>query len=57
MALLGIRDYIVGTIIKIANDEQAFHAQKVYLNKLNLVLVQVSSPSSDSYSGKLIAFP
>lgn len=36
-----IRDYIVGTIIEIANDESAFLSQKVYLNKLNLVLVQI----------------
>ena len=37
----GIRDYIVSLIIKIASDENAFLSQKVYLNKLNLVLVQV----------------
>jgi exportin-1 len=36
-----IRDFIVGTIIKISQDEQSFHREKVYLNKLNLILVQV----------------
>eukprot|EP00158_Paraphelidium_tribonemae_P007842 Partr_v1_DN28378_c0_g1_i2_m78613 putative exportin-1 len=38
---LGIRDFIVGTIIKISSDEAAFIAQRVYLNKLNLILVQI----------------
>ncbi|KAI3643102.1 hypothetical protein MP228_012657 [Amoeboaphelidium protococcarum] len=37
----GIRDFIVGTIIKIASDEQLFVKERVYLNKLNLVLVQI----------------
>lgn len=38
---LGIRDFVVGTIIKVASDPGEFDRQKVFLNKLNLVLVQV----------------
>ena len=39
---LGIRDFIVGTVIKLSGDPQQLQGQhKVYLNKLNLILVQI----------------
>jgi hypothetical protein len=37
----GIRNFIVGVIVKVASDETASRKEKTYLNKLNLALVQV----------------
>nr|XP_031839444.1 exportin-1 [Nomia melanderi] len=37
----GIKKYIVGLIIKTSSDPETMEAQKVYLNKLNMILVQV----------------
>ncbi|KAK7031943.1 importin N-terminal domain-containing protein [Favolaschia claudopus] len=37
----GIRNFIVGETVKIASDEVALRKQRTYINKLNLVLVQV----------------
>lgn len=39
----GIKKYIVGLIIKTSSDPETMEASKVYLNKLNMILVQVSS--------------
>lgn len=38
----GIKKYIVGLIIKTSSDPLTMEASKVYLNKLNMILVQVS---------------
>lgn len=38
----GIKKYIVGLIIKTSSDPETMEASKVYLNKLNMILVQVS---------------
>lgn len=37
----GIKKYIVGLIIKTSSDPETMDASKVYLNKLNMILVQV----------------
>ncbi|XP_033191155.1 exportin-1 emb [Bombus vancouverensis nearcticus] len=37
----GIKKYIVGLIIKTSSDPETMEASKVYLNKLNMILVQV----------------
>ncbi|XP_014218596.1 exportin-1 [Copidosoma floridanum] len=37
----GIKKYIVGLIIKTSSDPESLEASKVYLNKLNMILVQV----------------
>ncbi|KAJ3388329.1 Karyopherin transporter [Entophlyctis sp. JEL0112] len=37
----GIKNFIVGIIIKTSSDEATFEKQKLYLNKLNMVLVQI----------------
>ncbi|XP_058803182.1 exportin-1 [Phymastichus coffea] len=37
----GIKKYIVGLIIKTSSDPETLEASKVYLNKLNMILVQV----------------
>ncbi|KAI9334595.1 CRM1 C terminal-domain-containing protein [Obelidium mucronatum] len=37
----GIKNFIVGIIIKTSSDEASFDRQKLYLNKLNMVLVQI----------------
>ncbi|KZC10900.1 PREDICTED: exportin-1 [Dufourea novaeangliae] len=37
----GIKKYIVGLIIKTSSDPETMETQKVYLNKLNMILVQV----------------
>ena len=39
---LGIRHFIVALIVKSASDERTLRNEKVYINKLNLVLVEVS---------------
>ncbi|KAJ3232034.1 Karyopherin transporter [Chytriomyces hyalinus] len=37
----GIKNFIVGIVIKTSSDEASFDKQKLYLNKLNMVLVQI----------------
>ncbi|PSN52089.1 Exportin-1 [Blattella germanica] len=37
----GIKKYIVGLIIKTSSDPETMEREKVYLNKLNMILVQV----------------
>lgn len=37
----GIRKYIVGLVIKTSSDSQLLEKEKVYLGKLNMILVQV----------------
>ncbi len=37
----GIREFIVNIIIKNSSDDEALHKQRTYLNKLNMVLVQI----------------
>lgn len=39
----GIRNFIVQVTVEISSDEARMRREKGYLNKLNLVLVQVSS--------------
>ncbi len=39
----GIKKYIVGLIIKTSSDPESLDKEKTYLNKLNMILVQVSS--------------
>lgn len=43
---LGIKNFIVGIIVEVSSDEARFRAEKNYLNKLNLTLVQVQCISS-----------
>jgi exportin-1 len=38
---LGIRHFIVSLIVKTASDERTIRNEKVYINKLNLVLVEI----------------
>jgi exportin-1 len=40
--MVGIRNFIVQVTVDISSDEQRMRREKGYLNKLNLVLVQVS---------------
>lgn len=37
----GIKKYVVGLIIKTSSDAETMEANKVYLNKLNIILVQI----------------
>ncbi|XP_037957389.1 exportin-1 [Teleopsis dalmanni] len=37
----GIKKYVVGLIIKTSSDAEVMEANKVYLNKLNVILVQI----------------
>jgi len=39
--LAGIKKYIVGLIIRTSSDASALEREKVYLGKLNMILVQV----------------
>lgn len=41
--ILGIRHFIVSLIVKNSSDERTMHNEKVYINKLNLVLVEVAN--------------
>ena len=40
----GIKSYISNLIIKLSTDEGAFRREKVFINKLNIILVQVLCP-------------
>ncbi|KAH8117546.1 CRM1 C terminal-domain-containing protein [Phellopilus nigrolimitatus] len=37
----GIRNFIVGIVVKVSSDEQSVRREKSYVNKLNLALVQI----------------
>lgn len=37
----GIRNFIVGVIVKTSGDEVTLRKEKSYVNKLNLILVQI----------------
>jgi exportin-1 len=37
----GIRNFIVGVIVKVSGDEASLRREKGYVNKLNLILVQI----------------
>ncbi len=39
----GIKNYLSNLIIKISSNEVTLRREKVYLNKLNIILVQVST--------------
>ena len=39
--LTGIKKYIVNVIIKLSSTPESLEQNKVYLNKLNMILVQV----------------
>ncbi len=41
--IAGIKKYIVSLIIKISSDPVSLEREKMYLNKLNMILVQVSA--------------
>jgi hypothetical protein len=43
LTFVGIRNFIVQTNVDLASDEARMRREKGYLNKLNLVLVQVSA--------------
>jgi exportin-1 len=43
LQISGIKKYIVGLIIKTSSDSSTLEAEKVYLNKLNMILVQAST--------------
>lgn len=43
--IVGIKKYIVGLIIKISSDAVSLEREKMYLTKLNMILVQVSALS------------
>ena len=44
----GIKKYIVGLIIKTSSDPTLLEKEKTYLNKLNMILVQVSQRKCSS---------
>jgi hypothetical protein len=50
MLFSGIKKYIVGLIIKTSSDADVMEREKVYLNKLNMILVQVRLSSKIRYS-------
>ena len=43
---LAIKKYIVGLIIKNSSDMPTLEKEKVYLNKLNIILIQVNGNMS-----------
>ena len=42
----GIRNYVSNLIIKLSSDEVAFRRERVFLNKLNIILVQARACSA-----------
>ncbi len=42
-----IKKYIVGLIIKNSSDEVTLNREKTYVNKMNLILIQVSNDKHD----------
>ena len=45
----GIKTYISNLIIKLCSDERSFRAERIFLNKMDMILVQVGAPQI--YSG------
>jgi len=45
MSCVGIKKYIVGLIIKTSSDAKLMECEKVYLGKLNMILVQACGHS------------
>lgn len=43
----GIKTYISNLIIKLCTDDASFRTQRAFLNKMNIVLVQVATRSND----------
>lgn len=41
---IGIRNYVSNLVIKISTNEVLFRQEKMFLNKLNVILVQVRGP-------------
>lgn len=39
---VGIRNFIISATVKVTSDEALLRREKLYVNKLNLVLIQVS---------------
>ncbi|KAJ1920524.1 Karyopherin transporter, partial [Tieghemiomyces parasiticus] len=37
----GIRNFVVGSIVKVSSDDVSLHRQRAFVNKLNLTLVQI----------------
>ncbi|RKP13231.1 putative CRM1-nuclear export factor, exportin [Piptocephalis cylindrospora] len=37
----GIKNYVVSTVIKYSSDEETLHRERTFVNKLNMILVQV----------------
>ena len=46
LVLAGIKKYIVGLIIKTSSDASSLEQEKVYIGKLNMILVQVCNTSA-----------
>jgi hypothetical protein len=44
---LGIRHFIIGCIMTVASEEARMRKEKTFMNKLNLILVQVCSSNPD----------
>ncbi len=44
MSLAGIKKYIVGLVIKLSTDGTHMQEEKVFVSKLNIILVQVRCP-------------
>lgn len=42
LVYLAIRNFIVNVIVKVSSDEATLKKERTYINKLNMVLVQVS---------------
>ena len=49
----GIKKYIVGLIIKTSSDPETLEKEKTYLNKLNMILVQVKKQRVGCFMGKI----
>lgn len=46
--LAGIKKYIVGLIIKTSSSSESLERERMYLNKLNMILVQVRVMSDET---------
>lgn len=42
LVYIAIRNFIVNVIVKVSSDEATLKKERTYINKLNMVLVQVS---------------
>jgi exportin-1 len=47
----GMKNYISDVIVQLSRDEASFRTERLYVNKLNIILVQVSSgfPANNTY--------